>query len=182
MSVVTVAQSCANMPDYLDLIGYSEGTTNASGSSSARLSVNDGYDVIVAGVDGPEVFKDYSDHPFAHRPAKLIRPGPPPLYSTASGRYQVLCRYFEVYKVRLHLTDFGPLSQDLVAIEQIKERKNSSGISAYTFVEQGNIGAAIGLCSGIWASFPNNSYGQGGKDLPELLAYYSSISSAELSA
>jgi muramidase (phage lysozyme) len=177
MSTITEAQSIANMPWFLDLVAYSEGTSRASESASSALpAANDGYGVIVAGVDGPEDFTDYSDHPFTHRPAKLIRTGPPPLYSTASGRYQVLCRYFEVYKIPLGLPDFSPLSQDSVAIQQIREKKNSDGITAYELIGQGNIGAAIGLCSGIWASLPGNSYGQGGHSLDVLMQQWSVIS------
>lgn len=182
MSVVTVEQSIVNMPEFLDTVAWSEGTSKLSGSASAKLSVNDGYDVIVTGVDGPEVFIDYSDHPFAHRPAKLIRPSTPTrdaLFSTASGRYQVLCRYFEAYKAQLKLPDFSPLSQDLVAIQQIKERKNSFGISAYDLIGQGNIAAAISLCAGIWASLPGNAYAQGGNTLAALLDQWKVISGVD---
>ncbi|EMD7474688.1 hypothetical protein VSU40_000628 [Salmonella enterica] len=43
------------------MLAYSEGTANHP------LTKNCGYDVIVTGLDGsPEIFTDYSDHPFAH--------------------------------------------------------------------------------------------------------------------
>lgn len=71
-----------NIAAFLDMLAVSEGTANHP------LTKNRGYDVIVTGLDGkPEIFTDYSDHPFAHgRPAKVFnRRGEK---STASGRYQ----------------------------------------------------------------------------------------------
>jgi muramidase (phage lysozyme) len=142
---------------FLDLIAFSEGTSTSSHTHG------NGYDVIVSGVDGPETFSDYSDHPFAHgRPAKLIR-RTPPLFSTASGRYQVLLRFWRAYQQMLQLTDFSPESQDKVALRQIKEK------GAISFILSGDITKAIELCSNIWASLPGNSYGQGGHSLQVLL-------------
>lgn len=56
-----------NIAAFLDMLAVSEGTANHP------LTKNRGYDVIVTGLDGkPEIFTDYSDHPFAHgRPAKV---------------------------------------------------------------------------------------------------------------
>jgi len=155
-----------NLVHFLDLVAWSEGT------STEDITKDDGYDVIVtADVLGPngryqaheETFDSYVDHPFAFgRPAVLVRPGPPPLTSTASGRYQLLLRYWQAYKAMLHLPDFSPVSQDLVALRQIKERGAISSILA------GTIDQAIYDCSGIWASFPGNQYAQGGKSLSVL--------------
>ncbi len=173
-----------NVCAFLDLIAFSEGTSKASGSASAALSANDGYDVIVAGVDGPSIFTDHSDHPFAHREAvEVVAPGQrfeDGLYSTAAGRYQVLLRFFEVYKVVLNLPDFGPLSQDRVAIQQMRER------GSLVHLESGNIEAAIKAHlppvdledaitedAGTWASLPGNTYGQGGHSMAALLAEWS---------
>jgi muramidase (phage lysozyme) len=145
---------------FLDTIAYSEGT------STSPITRNNGYDVIVSGVKGPSIFTDYADHPFAHGGHVLVRLGPPLLISTAAGRYQVLARYFEAYKAQLHLPDFSPASQDAVAIQQMKER------GAVALVETGNAGSAILACAPIWASFPGNAYGQGGKSIEDLLAQY----------
>src|SRR5271167_3939581 len=98
--------------NFLDLIAFSEGTSNSA------LTKNNGYDVIVSGMNGPSIFTDYSDHPFAKGGAVQVRAG---LISTAAGRYQILARYFAVYKINLHLPDFGPDSQDAVAIKMINE-------------------------------------------------------------
>ena len=51
---------------FLDLIAWSEGT------STSPVTQNQGYDVIVTGVDGPAVFTDYSDHPFADGRAPVV--------------------------------------------------------------------------------------------------------------
>lgn len=57
-----------NVTAFLDILAFSEGTV------THPLTRNQGYDVVVTGIDGkPEIFTDYSDHPFAHgRPAKTF--------------------------------------------------------------------------------------------------------------
>jgi muramidase (phage lysozyme) len=174
MATISVATAGSpNIPKFLDLVAHSEGTSNDP------ITQQNGYDVIVSGPAGPEVFTDFSDHPFANgRPPKLIRPATattPELDSTASGRYQVLCRYFESYKASLTLSDFSPLSQDLVAIEQIRERHDANGVSALTHITNGDIQTAITLCSSIWASMPGNDYGQGGNSMTALMAFWSTL-------
>jgi muramidase (phage lysozyme) len=141
---------------FLDLIAFSEGT------STHPLTQNDGYDVIVTGVDGKHVFTDYSDHPFAHGGLVTVRLVPL-LQSSAAGRYQVLARYWNAYKAMLKLPDFGPQSQDAVAIQQIRERK------ALPMIEAGQVEGAIIACSNIWASLPGNNYGQAGGHSMEAL-------------
>ena len=177
MPIITPAQAgSANVCAFLDLIAFAEGTSRVSGSASGLASRNDGYDVIVAGERGPETFTDYQQHPFAPaRPAKLVR-SVPPLYSTAAGRYQVLCRYWDVYRVALRLPDFGPLSQDLIAIQQMRERgalaELQSGdvpIAIQAHLTDVLVETAILECSSAWASFPGNRYGQGGLTMDALL-------------
>lgn len=148
---------------FLDLIGWSEGT------STSPLTQNQGYDVIVSGVDGPSVFTDYGHHPFEFGGSVLVRRGPPPLQSTAAGRYQLLARYWRVYKVQLNLPDYSPGSQDAVALQQMKER------GAVALVEEGNIQGAIEACADTWASFPGNNYAQGGKSIDQLLSKYGEL-------
>lgn len=145
---------------FLDLIGFSEGT------STSPITQNNGYDVIVSGVDGPAIFKDYSHHPFELGGSVVVRPG---LMSTAAGRYQLLARYWRAYKAQLGLHDYSPTSQDAVALQQIKER------GAIAKVEAGDIQGAVEACSNIWASFPGNNYGQGGHSVETLLEKYQSL-------
>ena len=146
---------------FLSLIAWSEGT-----STSPLTGDQNGYNVIVTGINGPSVFTDYSHHPFELGGSVCVREG---LYSTAAGRYQLLARYWRVYKVQLNLPDYSPASQDAVALQQIKER------GALLNIEAGNIELAISLCANIWASFPGNSYSQGGKTMPQLLAEYQTL-------
>ena len=163
MAFITVEQCGANVPAFLDLIAYSEGT------SASKLTKNDGYDVIVSGIRGPEVFTEYANHPFALRPPQIVNHAG--LESTAAGRYQLLYRYWIAYRTTLNLKDFTPLSQDFVAVQQIRE------VHALPFIEIGDFATAIDLCGHLWASFPNNAYGQGGKSLDALLAKAAELTS-----
>lgn len=140
-----------NLKAFLDMIAFSEGTDNGK-----QPTQNHGYDVVVGGGN----FDDYSDHP---RKVVWIRQG---LASTAAGRYQLLSRYWNVYKQQLGLKDFGPDSQDAVAIQQIKECK------ALDDIENGRIPLAISKCAHIWASLPGAGYDQHENDLGSLLAVY----------
>lgn len=133
-----------NIAAFLDMLAVSEGTANHP------LTKNRGYDVIVTGLDGkPEIFTDYSDHPFAHgRPAKVFnRRGEK---STASGRYQQLYLFWPHYRKQLALPDFSPLSQDRLAIQLIRER------GALDDIRAGRIERAISRCRNIWASLPGD--------------------------
>lgn len=153
----------ARLKAFLDLIAWSEGT------STSPITQDDGYDVIVTGVDGPHRMVDYDDHPFAsglRSPVLVRKPG---LYSTAAGRYQLLVRYWRSYKEKLKLDDFSPGSQDLVALQQMREER------AYSDPQPLDPQAAIEACKNIWASFPGNSYGQGGRTMEELLAKYADL-------
>ena len=151
---------------FLDLVAWSEGT------STSRLTQNDGYDVLVSGINGPGIFTDYSKHPFEDGGYVTVRVGPPPLYSTAAGRYQLLARFWRIYRAQLGLPDYSPASQDAVALQQIKER------GAIASIEAGDIAGAIAKCSNIWASRPGNSYRQGGHTLEALLAKYTDFSTS----
>lgn len=142
----------SNVLAFLDLLAWSEGT------STSRHTRDDGYDVIVSGIDltpddgiddAPDVFFDYSDHP-----GKLITVNRGGLRSTAAGRYQLLLRYWRVYRAQLGLRDFGPVSQDRIAIQQIREQR------ALADVQAGRLSVAIEKCRNIWASLPGASYGQ----------------------
>ena len=144
---------------FLDLIGWSEGT------STSPVTVNQGYDVIVTGINGPSVFTNYAMHPFELGGGITVREHPL-LISSAAGRYQLLARYWRVYKVQLSLPDFSPQSQDAVALQQIKER------GGLLLLDAGNVESAIEKCSNIWASFPNSPYGQPTRSMNDLLSKY----------
>ncbi|BBP99069.1 lysozyme [Burkholderia sp. SFA1] len=139
-----------NVVAFLDMLAVSEGT-------SIDPDSDDGYNVIVGGA----LFIGYADHP--RRLVQLPRLG---IASTAAGRYQLLARYFDAYKRLLGLHDFSPISQDKIAVQQIRERRAIDDIVA------GRIESAIAKCSNIWASLPGNSYGQFQHKVETLRAAY----------
>lgn len=114
---------------------------------------DNGYNVLVGG----QLFASYADHPDIYNAR---------FNSTAAGRYQLLYRWWAPYKSLLKLTDFSPLSQDLVAIQQIKERHG------YGLIQAGHFDEAIVAVSNIWASLPGAGYGQHENELGALRAVY----------
>ena len=144
-----------NEKAFLDMLAHSE-------IGEALLAVSDnGYNVIVGSTPTkPDLFTSYANHP-----RKLVRLGEF-LQSTAAGRYQLLSRYFDVYKKQLDLPDFSPASQDAIALQQIKERKAIDDINA------GRLEQAIEKCNNIWASLPGSKYGQHTNQLSSLKTAY----------
>jgi len=137
-----------NRKAFLYMIAHSEGT------STSPATRNNGYDVIVTGVDGePEIFDDYSEHPFAtgRHPKVVNNRG---LRSSASGRYQFLRRDWYYYKHLLRLKDFGPAAQDTWAIQLIGER------GALRDIDEGRFEDAVRKCRNLWASLSGSPYGQ----------------------
>ena len=140
-----------NLKAFLDMIAFSE-------IGPALLAVSDnGYNVIVGGA----LFHSYWDHP-----RKLVWLPRLHINSTAAGRYQLLARYFDAYRVSLKLHDFSPASQDAIAIQQIKEQR------ALPLIESGDFSAAIDRVSNIWASLPGAGYGQHENKLADLEKAY----------
>ena len=139
-----------NIRAFLDMIAWSEGTTKVKGSDN-------GYNVLVGG----KLFTGYADHPRVV--VDLPRLG---IKSSAAGRYQLLARYFDVYKKQLGLKDFSPAAQDAIAIQQIRERK------ALPDIEAGRFADAVAKCRNIWASLPGAGYGQHEHKIADLEAAY----------
>lgn len=140
-----------NICAFLDMIAFTEGTDNN------RQPTNDeGYDVLVGG----KLFTDYSTHP------NVLVKLSASLSSTAAGRYQVLNRFWPHYRDLLHLPNFGPVSQDRYAIQQLKERK------AIQLLEDGRFEDAVLACNNIWASLPGSPYGQHTYPMSEAKAVY----------
>jgi len=144
-----------NVLAFLDMLAWSEGT------STSKYTRDDGYDVIVGGIDSPNTFTSYAAHP-----GVLVTVNSQGLKSTAAGRYQLLKRYAGSYTTLLSLPDFGPISQDRIAIKQITER------GALVYLQAGRVVDAIGKCSNIWASLPGNNYGQHVRSVDDLVAHY----------
>ncbi len=141
-----------NVVAFLDMLAWSEGTDNGKQATKDR-----GYDVIVGG----QLFKSYADHPRVLVDLPKLK-----IQSTAAGRYQLLRRYYDAYKKTLGLKDFTSLSQDLIALQQIRERR------ALPLIHAGKIPEAIKAVSNIWASLPGAGYGQHEQELADLLAVY----------
>ncbi|MCD7039656.1 glycoside hydrolase family 104 protein [Pseudomonas sp. MAFF 311095] len=162
----TTLAGSRNALAFLDMLAWSEGT-----STSPATSV-DGYDVIVTGIDRkPEVFTDFSDHPFAKgRRSKVINSKG--LTSNASGRYQQMLKDWPYYRTLLALPDFSPISQDLLALQHIRECR------ALPDVHAGRVESAIAKCRNIWASLPGAGYGQREHRLGDLIQQYRLASGA----
>ena len=153
MAVITPQQAGGqNVCAFLDMIAFSEGTDNGR-----QRTNNHGYDVLVGG----GLFTGFADHP-----RKLVALPSLGIKSTAAGRYQLLSRYFDAYKKSLGLKDFSPLSQDLIAIQQIRERK------ALQLIQAGQFEQAVRQVRNIWASLPGAGYGQHEHKMDNLLAAY----------
>jgi muramidase (phage lysozyme) len=156
MTRITAAQAGGqNRVAFLDMLASSEGT------ATDPATQDDGYDVLVTGINGPARFASYATFP-----GVLVTVNHAGLKSTAAGRYQLLERYWLAYSQSLHLPDFSPISQDLIALQQIRER------AALPFIDAGNFAKAVALCSNIWASLPGNNYAQHQNTLTDLEAAY----------
>ncbi|AYN94414.1 glycoside hydrolase [Pseudomonas sp. LTJR-52] len=143
-----------NVIAFLDTIAFSE----IGKAMLADASTDDGYRVLVGSTPNKLILmRDYSDHPNIYYK---------PLNSTAAGRYQILYRYWPHYKAKLNLQDFGPINQDLYAIQQLKEQ------GAYRHIQSGHFEEAIYKCRNIWASLPGAGYGQPEHRMENLVAAY----------
>lgn len=162
-----------NVVAFLDMLEVSEI------DAWTRQNSDDGYNVLV-GSHGPITkksnvgvryvvparlltFNSYATHPNVYNAETN---------STAAGRYQLLFRYYAPYAKLLNLRDFSPTSQDLIAIQQIRERR------ALPLIASGQIAAAIKACSNIWASLPGNDYGQHQNDIAMLISAYKAAGGA----
>lgn len=119
---------------------------------------DNGYNVLFGGT----LFQSYKDHP-----RKAITANG--LTSTAAGKYQILERTFDAYKQRVGAMDFSPHSQDMIALELLKER------GAELMINEGHFQNAIIRCNPIWASLPNSPYGQHTNTMAYLEAFYVNV-------
>lgn len=153
MARITIEQAGGkNVVAFLDMIAASE-------IGPALLAeTDDGYNVLVGSTPAdPILFYDYADHPDSYNKA---------LNSDAAGRYQIMHRWWGWYKDQLKLPDFGPLSQDRYAIQQIRESH------ALPMLAAGAITDAIAACAHIWASLSGAGYGQHENSVDTLVTAY----------
>jgi len=85
--------------------------------------------------------------------------------STAAGRYQILKATAKMLKMK----DFTPESQDLAAIQLVKNAK------AYDLVVAGDWEKAILKTNKIWASLPGSPYGQPTHKMSDAINFLNSI-------
>ncbi|MBR8083067.1 glycoside hydrolase family 104 protein [Burkholderia vietnamiensis] len=122
---------------------------------------DDGYNVLVGSTPArPLLFSNYATHPNV-----LNRQIPVP--STAAGRYQILARWWRIYQAQMKLPDFGPVSQDRYALQQLREH------GALPLIDVGRFREAVAKVSNVWASLPGAGYGQHENDIERLQAAYS---------
>lgn len=129
-------EAARNVRAFLDVIAWAEGTNGPQG-----------YQTLFGG----GTFEGYADHPrlLITRPSNGRE-----ITSSAAGRYQILRRTWDYVQPRLNLPDFSPASQDLAAIELIREK------GALADVQAGNFAAAVEKVRKVWASLPGAGYGQ----------------------
>lgn len=137
---------------FLDMIAHSEGTDN--GRQTTMLQ---GYDVIVGG----GLLTDYRDHP-----RKLVALPRYNIKSSAAGRYQFIRGTWDGVAKKLGLKDFSPRSQDLAAVELIRQR------GGLVHIIEGRFDLAVQACRKEWASLPGAGYGQFEQSLATLRKKY----------
>ena len=143
-----------NRVAFLDMIAVSE-----IGPALLAKS-DDGYNVLVGSTPvRPLLFASYAAHPNV-----LNRQIPVP--STAAGRYQALNRWWRIYQAQMKLPDFGPVSQDRYALQQLREH------GALSLIDAGRFGEAVAKVSNVWASLPGAGYGQHENRIESLVAAY----------
>lgn len=119
---------------------------------------DDGYNVLVGSYPGHVMlFHSYAAHPDVYNAETN---------STAAGRYQLLHRYYGYYAKKLGLIDFGPVAQDRIALEQMRER------GALGLIRGGHIEEAVLAVNGIWASLPGSPYKQNPKTMEYFMAAF----------
>lgn len=138
--------SNANVQAFLRVIRHAEGTAGANG-----------YRTMFTGI--------LFDNGFADHPRQTHCAGS--LCSTAAGAYQFLSSTWDYLRLRLKLKDFSPLSQDMAAVELIREK------GAIDDVVAGRFETAIAKVNKVWASLPGSPYGQPTKTMAELKGVYS---------
>lgn len=141
-----------NRVAFLDMIAASE-----IGAPLLAAS-DDGYNVLVGSTARKRLlFTSYADHPNVFNAQ---------LNSTAAGRYQILIKWWRIYKQQMKLPDFSPMSQDRYALQQLREH------GALPLIDAGRFSDAVSKVANVWASLPGAGYGQHENQLAHLLAAY----------
>ncbi|MCT7953432.1 glycoside hydrolase family 104 protein [Ancylothrix sp. C2] len=141
-----------NVRAFLQTIAFAEGTAGPNG-----------YRMMFTG----QLFNSFKAHPNIKN-CSLYKGKP--LCSTAAGKYQILKQTWDELVNKLNLPDFSPQSQDLAAVQLIKQA------GAYQDIVAGRFDDAVFKVAPTWASFPTaegkSYYNQPSKNLTELRSFY----------
>lgn len=152
-----------NVRAFLDMIAVSEGTSGP-----------EGYRFMFGYPRNPDrLITSYADHP---RQYFSFTAGGRTQKTSAAGRYQFLASTWDDLRAKLRLPDFSPASQDMAAIELVRQR------GALNDVRAGRIAAAIAKCAKTWASLPGAGYGQPEQKMATLLTAYAQAGGTTLEA
>lgn len=146
----------SNVRAFLWMIRTAEGTAGANGYRT---------------MFGGRLFDSYADHP--RRAAQFTNSAGQRLWTSAAGAYQFMAvspipggstrvNTWDRLKDKLGLPDFSPESQDLAAVELIREAGALGDVKAGRFDE------AVSKVRGVWASLPGAGYAQPEKSLESL--------------
>jgi len=131
------------------------------------------YAVIFGGIELDPV--DYTDHPgnLDFKGWTYFNAGGKRTYSTAAGAYQFLQGTWNRLKQKLNLPDFSPQSQDMAALELIREK------GALADIDNGDIVKATDKVRKIWASLPGANYpGQTSKTMDYVVSRFNNYRNA----
>ena len=151
-------QISPNARRWLDTISFAEGTW---GGEAPRYAITFGYQPIA----------DLSKHP-----DRVVKSGG--YASAAAGAYQFMPQTWEGVRNKLGLRDFSPVSQDLGALELIRQRGVDPDRDPITR-------ETLAKLSGEWASIPTlsgkSAYGQPVKPAEQLIKFAGSPASVATS-
>ena len=153
------ALSNKNVKAFLEMIRHSEGTVG-----------KDGFRMMFGG----KLFDSMADHPhiffnYKNKEGKLIK-------TSAAGAYQITWTTWVALKQMLGLTDFSEESQNLAALELIREKGALLQVQGGYFVD------AINKVREIWASLPGSGCHQPEHSLAEVEKWYEDAGGALLAA
>lgn len=110
--------------------------------------------------DKPKLISSFADHP------RVVHTWGAGQKTTAAGAYQFLTGTWDECVKAIGLKDFSPESQDRAAVFLISRR------GALRAVAEGDLEAALKLCSKEWASLPWSPYGQPTRTYKECVTFF----------